>query len=98
MVHTRFVRNRSPNLQQEILADDASIGALGVGLTNLILDIAKEVGDVILRLIILDYWGRPTATGNTGICQCAVISKPKSEGVPVTNDFSDPRYTVADYM
>ena len=96
MVH-RLVRSRSPNLQQEIINDDASVAALGVGLTNLLLEIAKEVGDVIIRLIILDYWGSATSGVAPSLCQCALISKPISEGVPVSNDFSDPRYVIASY-
>lgn len=98
MVHSRrFVNRRSPNLQQEMLQDAAAVSAGGVGLTNLLLEIAKEVGDVILRLIILDYAGSATSGVAPDMCECALISKPISEGVPTAGDFDDPRYVVSSY-
>ena len=100
MVHrTRFVTRRSPNLQQEIIEDSGNITGVPpqVGLTNKILDIAKEVGDVILRLIIIDFFGENTVTEAAELCQCAVISKPISEGVPSNGDWTDERYVVSEY-
>ena len=99
MVHNRGrrVNSASPNLQHEIVDDDAAIAALSVGLTNLILDIAKEVGDIILRLIIVDFAGRANVASTPNFVHCNLISKPKSEGVPVVADFNDPRYTVSSY-
>ena len=100
MVHPFRRVRRSPNLQQEIIHDSASItGASGfeVGLTNKILEIAKEVGDIILRLIIIDLVGSNDTNAGSNILQCNLISKPKSEGVPVDADFDDAKYTVSSY-
>ena len=91
------VLQRSPNLQQEIIQDDAALAALSVGMINKVLDIAKEVGAVILRLIIIDLVGQMSVSTTPNFVHCALISKPKSEGVPVANDFFDPKYCVTEY-
>lgn len=97
MVHN--VRRRTPNLQQEILEDSATISGAGeqVGLINKVLDIAKEVGDVILRLIILDIVGANITTENPTLTDCTLISRPQSEGVPDASSFTSPKQCVTSY-
>ena len=90
---------RSPNLQQEILNDSGTISGTGqqTGLINKVLDVAKEVGDVFLKLIILDLIGANITTENPTITSCALLSRPLSEGVPDSSSFDDPKQCVTSY-
>ncbi len=91
-------RRRSPNLQQQIIKDRANITTgTAPGLINQFTEIAKEVGSVILKLLILDFYGETTAADSLNLVRCVLLSKPISEGVPVSTDLDDPRYVIASY-
>ena len=96
----RFVsqRRRSPNLQQEIIRDQANITTgLTPGLINQFLDIVKEVGDVVLRLLIVDLFGAVTGTSEVSQILCFLLSKPDALGTPTSTDLDDPKKVVASY-
>ena len=94
----RRTRGRSPNLQQQILHDTANISTgTAPGLINQVTEIAKEVGDVIIRLLILDLIGVSSGSTALDMVRCAVLSKPRSEGVPIAADMDDPKYIIARY-
>ena len=83
-----------------MISDKANItSGSALGLINQFTEIAKEVGDVVLKLIILDLYGLTTVATTLAILRCALFSKPigVASGVPTSSDMSDPRYVVSRY-
>ena len=82
------------NLLSQTLTDKASLASDGVT-SSQFTELDGHYGDKIIKRIEYNLGFKSGATSDTlEVCDFALVSKPKSEGVPVKADLTDAKYNI----